>query len=243
MTMLNAWQRDGDILLLTDTATLRQSGKVAGFANKVATLPHLNVAVAVRGSAAHVPSLLVALTKADFRTYSEFERGLADRLKRLPLFRWTGFELVVAHAPLRKGQSRLWGISNRPGFGVPAWQPAAFSHIFNEGEEEDFTEDATNFPTLWNEDDGSCLKWLAATQRGVLKPFGWSRKPVVATIGGSVIATVVSASGIHQQEVGRWPDDRLGKALDPEAVFVPAKSRRPKGKKPPSSIISGGVPY
>ncbi len=239
MTMLNAWQRDGGILFLTDTATLRQSGRVAGFANKVATFPHLNLAVAMRGSAAHVPSLLVALTRADFRTYSEFESGLAGRLKRLPLFRWTGFDLVVAHVPPKKGQPRLWGLSNRPVFGVPAWQRAPLTHVFNEGEEADFTEDATNFATLWDEDDGSCLTWLAATQRIVLRPFGWSRKPI-ATIGGSVIATTVSAGGIHQREVGRWPDDRLGQPLDPAAVFVPAKSRRPKEKNRSSSILSGG---
>lgn len=242
MTMLNAWKRDGDILLLTDTACIRQSCRVAGFVNKVAALPHLNIAVAVRGSANHIPILLAALTKADFRSYSELESGLPGRLNRwrVPLFRWIAFELVVAHVP-RKGAPKLWGLSNRPVFGVPAWQKAPLACIFNEGEGEDFDEDATNLPNLWDVDDGSCLKWLSATQRNVLKPFGWQRKPVVATIGGSVVATIVSATGIHQREVGRWPDDRVGKPLDPAADFVPAKSRRPKGKNPPSSIISGGV--
>ncbi|PIO99665.1 hypothetical protein CJ014_10195 [Pleomorphomonas carboxyditropha] len=241
--MLNAWRRDGDILLLTDTAMLRQSfrqsGRVASFANKVTTFPHLNAAVAVRGSAAHIPSLLVALAKSDFQTYSEFENGLSARLKRLPLFRWTAFDLVVAHVP-KKGNARLWGLSNRPVFGVPAWQLAPLSCIFNEGEGDDFDEDATNLPSLYDEDDGSCVKWLASTQRNVLKPFGWCRRPVVATIGGSVVATTVSATGIHQREVGRWPDDRVGKPLDPAAVFVPAKSRRPKEKNRFSSIMTGG---
>ncbi|PIO96849.1 hypothetical protein [Pleomorphomonas carboxyditropha] len=238
MTMCNAWRRDGDILLLTDTAMLRQSGRVASFANKVATFPHFNSAVAVRGNAAHLPSLLNFLTKQDFQTYSEFENGLATCLKRLPLFRWSAFDLVVAHVP-KKGGARLWGLSNRPVFGVPAWQLAPLPCIFNEGEGDDFNEDATNLPSLYDEDDGSCVKWLAATQRNVLKPFGWQRKPVVATIGGSVVATTVNATGIYQREVGRWPDDRVGKPLDPAADFVPAKNRKSKPPREPSSIMNG----
>ena len=92
MTALNAFVERDAVHIATDGATYRRDGRMHGYMNKTALMPHLNAAVANRGMAGTLAKLVTRLQGAE--TFDGMIDSLAARLA--PVVMFDTFEAVIA---------------------------------------------------------------------------------------------------------------------------------------------------
>jgi hypothetical protein len=210
--------------LVTDTAVLATTGEIAGFASKVYTVPHANMAIAVRGHIFALPIAAVHLQRAG-STFDEIQAS-AERVLR-PVFSQLNPDLI--NAVENAGASHdveitVAGISETRG--PIAYQICSVpNHGVGWGIEEieghdemfgpfDTPEIVAEFERRAAETPAGRfgqLEWLTDLARQLQAPV-FGRGDAVVQVGGKAVLTKISNGGIETRILRIWPD-RIGERI------------------------------
>lgn len=227
------------IVLATDTAWYRTDGVVCGFAPKVVTLPHLPAAIAWRGAQC-AGALFGNSLGLTFSSFDDMALGFADAFENLhdrflPLLEQEGsadLQLVVVGWSAAKAKPEAFVVQSidevahgetdgqvRSGvMTFKAFQPQPISGDFYyapcppddvltaAGLDGDTGLDASEY----------CRRMLESCRR-VAVDMG----PDVGDrfiVGGSGMMTTVTADGVDQRTICRWPADAIGELIAPEPM-------------------------
>lgn len=238
MSMINVILGIDAVHLVTDTAGLGLTGRVAGFRPKFSLLPHLGCAIAIRGRALHGESLSRALQTFRGGSVDDLLDGIGPHLRRSWNFGarfLPAWELFVAGWSKESGGPVAFWLGNTDlsaEAGYHAWVPTLIEDdIFAPLSGEGMFKRVTAFA-----DPLRSMTAIAQIQRGYLGRTLYTG-PTYPQVGGHVIVTRIGPTGIETSCIGSWPDDKVGARLEPTSQFVPA--RKPKERNRPSSILSG----
>jgi len=230
-------RRAGSVSVVADAAQYQAAHGIISFADKVYSIPHWPGAIAAAGvSCLH--AMIVWSLAQDFATFDDAVAGMAEALPRAislwqkPTEIVAGYRLpttmlvIFAGFSSARGQpeayvartddtippgetreeaegSKYWG--ERPFALTPLGDvtmtpvphdlivPARFEGVDLDGTEDEFT---------WS------MRKVLQMQRHMLLP------PEIGGIGGFATLTTVSADGISQRVIERWPEDKIGPKLE-----------------------------
>ena len=223
MTAIAVIKTSSAAYMFTDGAALDAAGALQFSCSKVLILPHLKLAMAVRGNM-HVGLGLMSSIGCRFGQFDELRPSIVAVLRELAnnttLEFWKKqcghgadrFDITFAGWSDKNGPECFFvtnvdrGIPSAPPWTYIPWEGAAalpadhhVSAILSEVSEETF------IPEL----DGIRL---VGAQRKVLEPHGLNGVPT-CIVGSFIQLTTVTKSEISSRIIYRWPNDRIGERL------------------------------
>lgn len=226
MTAVNIFASGPVGIIASDTAAYDAQGVVQSFMGKVATIPRLRCAIAIRGA---VAALAAYANDIDYRADSfdhlieegaDFIEDTFDRqAEHMAALCYEGqIQLSVVGWSQRHRACLSFAISSMPIGDVPAFtwwhQPVIVSPMPAMEELSAAGVLAANGGFDDRDPVATMLKLVKVqrTHKARLGPA--EHMPEVYTVGGDIILTEVSENGIGQRIVHSWPD-RVGELIDP----------------------------
>jgi hypothetical protein len=205
--------------LITDGAAIDQHGNLVCTMAKVLPLPHLNCAIAFRGSPAMQSIFFAGIQSSGLSSFAGLRSHLSEVLRQ-------HIEPVRGQVVAQYGQAAcdadifIVGAGcafvlathdgNAPG--VPAWQPVDIEGVFFAPSNAAV---ATEFARIQIEFSDQKAIELVTRQRGIAAPLAANPEPGPCSVGGFVQATSVFADRIETKVLKHWPD-KIGSPMIPE---------------------------
>lgn len=233
MTAINAIVRQGRVWMITDTALYDGAGVVQGFGSKAFALPHLKMAVAVRGPYAAI-GLLANEIGYRFRNIDHFAVDCVSHLREFHdrhygIFEECGeseFDLVAVGWSEKSQVPVIYVVSshdhsNAPG-GAPPFTVKRHTCVSAPTLSQE-TRNELQVPAISSgsvEPEEILLKTLEA-QRSQKWPLGSGSKAVGHIVGGSAVLTIVDRERVEMKSIKVWSDE-IGRDILP----LPTQIRR-----------------
>lgn len=244
MTALNTYANGPVGMIISDTAGYDADGVILSFMGKVATIPRLRCALAMRGA---VAALAAYASDIDYRADSfdhlieegaEFIEDTFDRQAAAMAAQCyePHIQLTAVGWSQRQRRCLSIAISSLPLGDVPAFtwwhQPVIISPMPAPEELAAAGVLAAN-GGFDDRDPAATMLKLVKVQRTHKARLGPAEDlPEVYTVGGDVILTEVTEHGIAQRIVHSWPD-RIGEPIQPRpaANVVPMSREQARRMK------------
>lgn len=227
MSTLTMFARDDRALVLTDTAGTTSDLTVSAWANKVATVPHLRMALTVQGAAEAVGTFANRLA-GDLGSFDAIVRDGARYLAEEHADNAALWESSVGLSDFRLGlvgwsekrqRFDAYFLQSREADGVPAFtfvrrdivmapelDPSDIAHLQIPKDGAAFSAGAQAY----------LLRIMAVQRHATTLRFGGGEPGYVT--GGQVVATELTRDGITQRVMHAWPD-KLGEPIQPAPLM------------------------
>lgn len=231
MTAINALVLSDRVVLATDTSLYDHTGRVIGFGSKVVALPHLRMAIACRGPYAWV-GVAASEIGADFESFDDFTQDGGEYLRDLydenfSIFAngESEFDMCIVGWKERSNKPAAYVVSSmdhedgeRGLKGSGAFTLARRSFICAPSLRHDPAADLKGREGPQDEEwAADYLVSLMERQRLQKWPLGSGAEEKGYIVGGAATATVITAGGVSQKIVRRWPD-RVDSWICPEGA-------------------------
>lgn len=241
MSCLTIFARGNRALMLTDTAGTDSQFVVRGWANKVATSPHRKLAMTVQGAAEALPTFVDRLTLEVGDLDAIVQHGaevLAD-VHDVNMMRWADdagapeFRLGLAGWSSERQRFEAWLIQSMEALGVPPFtfvrRELLLAPTLHESDLAALRipQDGATFARDAQEHLLRIIKLQrrfpqnVATRGGAVQRYG---------IGGEVIATELTPTGISQRVIHRWAD-KLDEPIQLEPMLPASPPPPPAGQQ------------
>lgn len=223
MSTLTIFARGDRALMLSDTAGTTSDLTVRAWVNKVATVPHLKMALTVQGAAEAVGTFANRLA-SDLGSFDAIVRDGAGYLAEEHADNAARWESGTGLADFRLGlvgwseerrRFDAYYLQSRDADGAPAFTFVRRDLVMApELDPADIV--ALQIPkdgTAFSADAQAYLLRIMAVQRHATTPRLGGGEPG-HVVGGQVVATELTRTGITQRVVHAWPD-RLGEPIQP----------------------------
>lgn len=215
MSTLTIFARGERALLLTDTAGTGPDFSVYGWVSKVATIPHLKVAITAQGAAEALGTLANRFASSfhSFDTMVKHGGNILERVYEDEAILWSAsakssaLRLALTGWSEERRRFETHFLLSHDAEGVPAFTFVRRDLVMApELHSEDIA--ALQIPkdgSLFSADALAYLLRIITVQRHATTPSLTNGEPG-HVIGGQVVATEMTPAGITQRVVHAWPD-------------------------------------
>jgi hypothetical protein len=217
MTATNVIVQRDSVHLVTDGAAIDPTGRLAHLLHKVTPIPHLNAAVAVRGTR-NMASVVVDAISSGASSYDDLQKRIVDILRGTidpirPI--WEAkfgrsvmqADVIVAGWSGAGPHAYMLATGDHHGAQLAAWTPLEISGTFFTPTD---TQLAADFARLQLEFDDNAAVELVTRQRAIARQVSTKKMP--CGVGAFVQLCTVHETGIETRILHRWPD-RVGSLI------------------------------
>lgn len=208
MSAINVLIQTDRVHLYSDGAIYQPDGQLSGIGPKVRLLPHINAAMAMRGSFLGLAPIAEELSVAP--SFDRLKEGIVDCLKKCAVAyghlisqcsAGPDFEVVIAGISETTGPS-AYLVPSHAHYGAP------WSIVDLEGLSATPTSDVVH-QRICELAAGRSADQLDPVADGVTIMEAQRKAKDGAFVGGFAQLTTIDADGVHSRVIHRWPD-RLG---------------------------------